>query len=171
MRYRLTPKDLVNVIEAYTVSLEPMTAIAARYNVTRQCIHRALKRSNIDTSGRKIAVSCSACGKVIKRHKSEIRNKRHLFCSIDCYYAFLGAHQTRTYQQSLEGQQRARDVVSGYFDLQPLHVVHHENGNNWHNEPDNLKVFATQGDHIRYHLWAASDSVDILPLWDGSLEI
>ena len=35
--------------------------------------------------------------------------------------------------------------------LRPEEVVHHEDGNTWNNDPDNIYVFATKADHSRYH--------------------
>jgi hypothetical protein len=53
-------------------------------------------------------------------------------------------------------------VVSKYFDLQPGHVVHHEDRNDFNNHPSNLRVFANNGDHVRHHRGF------IVPiLWDG----
>jgi len=35
--------------------------------------------------------------------------------------------------------------------LKPGEVVHHVDGNKRNNTPDNLMVFASQGDHVRWH--------------------
>jgi hypothetical protein len=66
-------------------------------------------------------------------------------------------------------------------------VVHHKDRNDYNNAPDNLMVFACNGDHIRYHhlmrhLFANPisnprqkawdryhpDACDVPILWDGS---
>ncbi len=55
-------------------------------------------------------------------------------------------------------------VVSKAFDLLPGQVVHHEDRNCNNNSLGNLKVFANQGDHIRYHRLGAEYS---RPAWEG----
>ncbi len=37
--------------------------------------------------------------------------------------------------------------------LEEDEVVHHEDENRHNNDPSNLRVFASQGDHLRYHAW------------------
>jgi hypothetical protein len=67
------------------------------------------------------------------------------------------------YVRSRQGQRIARKIVAKLFPLEPGHVVHHEDRNAFNNEPFNLKVFQTQGDHTRYHR-----GFEVEPLWDGA---
>ena len=169
MAVRLTPREQVDIIHAYTIGLEPMVEIAKRYNKTRQGIYKVIKRAGINPAeyGR-LAVSCTACGEVTTRPRCQVRNRRHLFCSQECYYGYLEGKQQGEYNGNRHGQRIARAVVSQYFELKPGHIVHHEDRNTRNNEPRNLRVFANQGDHIRYHRWGA-DGIEIKPVWDGSL--
>lgn len=160
---RLTPKDQVNIIRAYTEQLTSMIELAKQYGITRQGIRKVLKRSGVNTSKHKITVSCSTCGKEIIRNKCQIRKSLNHFCNHDCYYAFLEAGNGNPYIQNRQGQRIARKKVAELFDLQSGNIVHHDDRNTLNNMLHNLKVFRNQGDHIRYH---RGFTVEIL--WDGS---
>lgn len=155
--------DRVDIVKAYTIDLIPMIELANKYNVTRQAIYKILKNMGVDTSKKLIKVSCSACGEIIERNKSRIRKQRNHFCNYECYHAFLDAGNGSIYISNRQGQRIARKIVSHFFDLQNDHIVHHEDRNNFNNLPNNLRVFACQGDHIRYHR-----GFDIEPIWNGS---
>lgn len=161
---KLTPKDQVDIIRAYTEQLTPMILLADQYGLTRQGIHKMLKKAGIDTTKRKWLVSCSTCGAEIERNRCDIRKQLNHFCCTECYYAFLEAGNGNPYIQNRQGQRIARVKVAELFDLLPTHIVHHEDRNTLNNQPWNLKVFRNQGDHIRYH---RGFIVDIL--WEGSL--
>ncbi len=162
---KVMPKDRVDIINAYTVDLEPTISIAARYDVTRQAIWKILKAEGVKTSGNgKVTVSCCACDKEMIRWRYHVRNRINLFCGDTCYFAYLAAgNGSGPYIQNRHGQRIARRKVSGLFDIQPGNVVHHEDRNTLNNMINNLRVFRNQGDHIRYHRGA-----DIDPVWDGS---
>lgn len=161
-RARLTAKQKVDIIEAYDIQLETMISLAARYGVTRQAIHKILKRAEVDTTKHKYPVSCTTCGEITFRHKGQIRKRLHHFCSSKCYHAFLEAGNGFPYIESTHGRRIGRAIVSQFFSLQEGHIVHHEDRNQFNNEPENLRVFATSGDHLRYHR-----GFDVEPIWDG----
>lgn len=168
---KVTESAKGDIVRAYTEELEPMISIAKRYGITRQGIWKVLNKAGIDTSKRlgntRHEVTCLACKETFIKGRAYIRQHRHVFCSRDCYFAFLEAKQEGSYKYWRHGMRIAREVVSQYFDLQERNVVHHEDRNCYNNHPSNLKVFATNGDHVRYHRWSA-DGVEIEPLWDGS---
>ena len=159
---RLTRNQKVDIINAYSNDLTPMITLATQYGVSRQAIHKLLRKAGIDTKKQRLPVSCSVCGMEILRTKARIRKQLNHFCSEDCYHAFLEAGNGLPYIQSRAGQKRARVIVSDHFSLQSGHVVHHENRNCLDNRLTNLKVFANNGDHTRYHR-----GFDVQPLWDG----
>ena len=160
---QLTPKEKVSIIKAYTEQLTPMIELAKQHNRTRHGIWKMLKKAGIDTSKRKVAVSCSTCGKEIKRTKARIRRQLNHFCGYECYFAFLEAGNGNPYIQNRQGQRIARKKVAELFDLQTGNIVHHNDRNTLNNMLHNLKVFRNQGDHVRYH---RGFTVEIL--WDGS---
>lgn len=169
---KVQPKQIVNIINAYSEQLEPIISIAARYNMSRQGVWKILKKVGVNTAkgaggASLISISCAACGKEIVVNRSRVRKRKRLFCDLTCYYAYLEAHQGGTYQQNRHGQRIARDKISKVFNLQPKHIVHHEDRNTLNNMLNNLKVFANQGDHIRYHRGQPDNIYDAIPLWEG----
>ena len=148
---KLDTKTQVNIIEAYEIGLVPVIDLALQYHVSRAAIYKVLKKHGVDTSKRKIPVSCTACSKTIHRPRYQIRKARHLFCDMQCYYAYLEAKQPGRYTANRHGQRIGREVVARYFDLRPEHVTHHIDRNDFNNDISNLIVFVNQGDHIRYH--------------------
>jgi len=163
MTKRLTIKAQVDIIEEYTEQLTPMIELAKRHGLTRQGVWKILKRAGIDTTNRKLPVSCAVCGAVIERHKCRIRKQLNHFCSEACYHAFLEAGNGHPYKPNRHGSRIGRMKVSKYFELKPGYIVHHENRSQFDNRLANLRVFATQGDHLRYHR-----GFDVEPIWDGS---
>ena len=158
---KLTKNDKVYIIIAYQ-ELTPMIELATKFNISRQAVYKILKKAGIDTAKHKIPVSCTTCGKELTRNKFQIRKQKNHFCNQECYTAFLQAGNGFPYIQNRQGQRIARSLVSKHFDLRDSYVVHHENRNCLDNKLKNLKVFATQGDHIRYHR-----GFDVTPLWDS----
>lgn len=148
-----------SVISGY-LSHIPVTQLAKRYGVTRQAIYKVLWAGGIDTAKKLQQVSCDCCGKLLERDRGRIRRQLHHFCGYECYYAWINAGDT--YIQSREGQRKARRAVSEHFALLPGYVVHHEDRNCLNNSIYNLRVFASQSDHIRYHR-----GMDIAPIWSG----
>ena len=146
----ITTEQVDAIIKGYEVDLVSMIDLANRYGVTRQAIHKLLRRYGIDTSKKRIEVTCCACGVSIMRPKCQLRNRKRVFCSDDCYHAFLGSIGD-SYKPWRHGQRIARMKVAKFFNLQEGNIVHHLDGNNFNNELHNLVVFANQGDHIRFH--------------------
>lgn len=161
-RVRLTHRQKVDIINRYRDNFTSMIQLAKEYAVTRQAIYKILKKAGIDTSKRKFPVSCTACGKELQRHRSYIRNRKHIFCDRHCYTLWLQAGNGFPLIENRQGQRVARSIVSQYFALQQGHVVHHEDRNDLNNQLSNLRVFANQGDHVRHHR-----DFDVEPLWDG----
>jgi hypothetical protein len=158
----LTQKQKVDIIQAYTEQLDTMVDLAKRYGRSRHGIWKMLKKAGVDTTKRKLVVSCSTCGKELKRTKGRIRKQPNHFCGYECYYAFLEAGNGNPYIQNRQGQRIAREKVSEYIELKEGYIVHHEDRNTLNNTIYNLKVFRNQGDHVRYHR-----GFDVEPLWDG----
>jgi hypothetical protein len=162
---RLTDKDKVDIIEQYTNGLVPMIKLSEQYGITRQGIHKVLRRAGVDTSKQaaNMVVSCTVCGTETPRLRCQVRNMKHHFCSNECYFAWLKHGNGNPLIMHKQGMRTARKVVQEYHALLPKEVVHHEDRNQFNNHPSNLKVFKNQGDHIRYHR-------DFLVpiIWDGS---
>lgn len=150
---RLTDKEKVDIIKRYTVGLETMINLAKEYGITRQGLYRILNKAGVNTSKEAawMDVSCSCCGKEIKRLRCNIRNNKHLFCNDDCYFAWLKHGNGNPFIVHRHSSRIARGVISKYYALQPKEIVHHEDRNQYNNNVKNLKVFKNNGDHVRYH--------------------
>lgn len=163
-RIRLTDKEIVDIVNRYMVGLEPMIKLAKEYGITRQGIYKVIKKCGIDTPKEaKLFVSCSCCGKEFEAHRSRIRRHKNVFCSPDCYDAWLKHGNGSPYVAHRQSSKTARAIISEYYALRPGNIVHHEDRNQYNNMLYNLKVFVNQGDHVRYHR-----GFNVPILWDGS---
>ena len=164
-----TDRDVVDIVRAYTVDLISMITLAKQYHMTRQGIWKILKRVGIDTSkasNGRIAVSCTVCGQETTYNRARFKVTKHPFCGEQCYHAWLKHGNGNPLIMHRHSGRIARTIVSKYFALTDKMIVHHEDRNQYNNTLDNLRVFANQGDHIRYH----RDFI-VLILWDGSKHI
>lgn len=159
--------DEQDVYHSYTVMLEPMISIAKRHQVTRQAVWYCLRRLGVDTDKVKngnIEVKCTWCKKSVTKKRSQVRDRRHIFCGEHCYYAWLNRKDWsgQPFIESNRGKKEAREVVSRYMLLLPGDIVHHEDRNQCNNALENLRVFNDAGEHTRYHR-----GFYVEPVWDG----
>ncbi len=158
----LSEMDQGAICGAYVDDLARMGDLAEKYDITRQGVWKVLTRHGVDTSKRKLKVQCYWCGGWFLRTKARIRASTRSFCCTehyDLYLRELGAD----YIENRQGGRIGRAVVSEHFDLEPGHIVHHEDKNQLNNDVRNLRVFVSQSDHIRYHRGVEW----IEPVWDG----
>lgn len=158
MRKKVQTQD---VVVRYTKLHQTMEEIGQHYGVTRQAIFKHLRKAGIDADqGERVTVECSMCGKEFSmtRKRWKLTDRPH--CSSDCY---ILRRSNPDYIPWRQGGRLARIIVQQYFKLQSGNIVHHEDGNQRNNKIENLKVFATQSDHLKYH-----HGRHIEPLWDGS---
>ena len=81
----------------------------------------------------------------------------------DKAYRFVRYGEHQPFIKNSNESRRSRKIVSYYFELRPEHIVHHEDRNERNNDPRNLKVFASNNEHMRYHRGYSAK-----PLWDGA---
>ena len=138
------------------------------FGATRQGVKKFLNKRGVDTSKRKYKIECDECGNEFEKTKSYIRNRTKNYCSPECYYAAI---HNPNYNQNRQGQRNARNVVRelGHI-LLSEEVVHHEDGNTENNDPMNLKVFANQSDHMRWHR-AGGEESGVVPVWRGNIKV
>ena len=163
---RLSDEQREEAVNRYQNSLEPMEEIASDFGVTRQCIHKILKKAGVNTAKeQKIERVCTVCGKSIQRPRSRARKSKKSFCSQECYISWLET-LGESYKPSNYHSRFARKVVTKYFPYSPEdgHILHHINKDCTDNRKINLMVFDSQGNHVRYHR-----GFQVTPLWDGRI--
>lgn len=130
--------------------------------VTGRSIIRFLNRSGIATHDSRRVVNCEHCGKEFKKVRGVWRKSKHHFCSHECYWEHL---KNPDYYRSVYHMRQSRDVVrSCGYHFGVDEVVHHIDGDNRNIDPDNLMVFANNGDHTRWHRMGEERS-GVIPVW------
>lgn len=164
---RLTSSQKDQIVRMFDVDKLSMREIGAVFGRSAASIQHVLRERGVETSKAvacHVEVTCHWCEAAFSKTRSQARiNKKHHFCSHDCYLDWL--HELgKDYLPDRNGQRTARRIVSGIIgEFAPEWIVHHIDGSALNNNPHNLMVFASQRDHIRFH--RGMDHV--APLWDG----
>jgi len=134
--------------------------------VTGRSVMRFLNREGIPTHLKKVRlVKCLECGKEFeKKRHCYLKSSKH-FCCMPCYWEHL---KNPNYVRAIYGTRIARQVVRecGHI-FSPGEVVHHIDSDNNNNDPKNLMVFESNGDHTRWHRSEHLQS-GVVPIWPAS---
>ena len=126
--------------------------IARRINRTRARVWQILKEYGLHIKYRKQMDSvCAYCNKSFKVWLSVVNNGRGKYCCNEHYYEHKRA--VSDYQPHRQGQRTARKRIEDWLGHKlPGHcIIHHEDGNHDHNEFNNIFVFPSHSDHLKYH--------------------
>lgn len=138
-----------------------MAELGKRYGVSRQRMAQVFESRGVQKRPLSVQVHCSSCGKELTRNRARI--KRRMFCDMDCYRVKLRESE---FQEDRHGRRLARAAVEQVFPLPEGCVVHHVDGNQGNNDLQNLMVFASHADHMRWHRYGLEES-GVVPLWRG----
>jgi hypothetical protein len=142
---------------------EPMASIAAAAGISRTGVWKHLRRAGVatDRTAPPIGTTCFHCGTPFVRHRWQVRQATHSFCSTACYSQHM-RNQGVGYSQHRAGQRHARKVVAAYYALPLGAVVHHHDKDNDNNDIRNLAVFSSHASHMSYHRGGKGAHI-----WDG----
>lgn len=87
---------------------------------------------------------CLKCGEFFPAYRSKVKMGHALYCSQTCYHA---SRNINLYQKNRYGNRIARRIMKA----KPGEIVHHKDGDCRNNDPPNLMVFESQGEHLKYH--------------------
>jgi len=141
-------------------ALYSLQMIADVLGVSRAGVKKYLNRNGIDTSKRKWVVVCDHCGVKFEKHRCQIRKNKNNYCTQPCYVKSMDNPE---YYINRQCQRNAREVVGacGYY-LSADEVVVFKDGDCNNSDPNNLMVFASHSDHMRWH---RGDRELVKPLW------
>lgn len=156
----------------YTEKSLPIQKIADMFGKHRVRIWQLLTGYGIHNKSR-VVRECLNCGKSFQVVRSRVREGGGKYCQDKCYYEHK---QSLGYDPSRQGQRIGRKVIEAYLGLTlPIgFIVHHEDGDQSHNEIENLWVFPDNSSHVSYH-HAKRNGNGMLPyakLWElpGKIE-
>ena len=146
------------LVRKFITGLVPMAALATEYRISRQAVHKIIRKAGVDiAAAAKPLVTCAVCNKSFTAARNRVRVTNTLTCSRECYNTFL---RRNNYRECRHGSRLARAIVEQYHVLKAGEVVHHIDGDQSNNRLENLMVFASQADHIRHHR-----GFEIMPVW------
>ena len=131
-----------------------MQEIGSIFNVTRQAVLKALNKHQVDKSkAERFVVPCDYCKKPVECTRKRWRAWHTRYCNQNCYHAHRAAITPFEGRPWRQGMRIARKVMEAHLgrELKAGEVVHHEDLDNTNNNIDNLILFVSQSEHLRYH--------------------
>lgn len=153
----------------YISHLLPVNEIARRIDRTRARVWQLLKEYNLHDKNRKQVVSiCAYCGQQFNIVQSKANKGFKRYCCAEHYHEHrrvVGGHK-----ENRHGRRIARKKIKDWlgFPLPPSCVVHHEDGDCLNNDLNNIYVFPSHAEHLKYH-HAKRHGTAVLPyteLWE-----
>lgn len=129
-----------------------LAEIAKVYGKSRQRIWQLIKLSGISTqTAERFKLHCPQCDREFETTRKRFRTTSLRYCSSECYQAHRLA--CSSYNPTRTGQRHSKAVIEAHLGrpLQGKETIHHLDGNCDNNNVDNLVLFASHAEHIRYH--------------------
>ena len=127
----------------YCDGLMTMQEIADRIGCTKQAVWCRLRKMGVAYRGGPVDRKCKKCGEAFKAQRKRLKNGAAMYCSMRCYQSDVSIFGS----YSKHGQRKGREVACA----KPKEVVHHVNGDNLDNRPENLIIFKSNAAHISFH--------------------
>lgn len=155
---KLTSKEIVSLYNGMT----RVNDIAELAGISRQGVFNILKDAGVTTYKRKsVEVVCQFCKERFTKYHTNVSESN--YCSSQCFHAshsVAGMYSNRgsgftplsdkAAHRKLSGIARKTVMESGII-LEPGQVVHHINGDRNDNRIENLRVFNSHSEHMRFH--------------------
>lgn len=152
-------------IELWQVDHYSLGMIGEFYGVSRPAVKKYLNRRGIPTAVEKIPVPCYLCKRIVYKHRSHIRNTRHQFCCLPCYYETLAQLD---YTEDRDSQRNARKALYGLFRPTHLNSIHFIDGNPKNDDVNNIIVFEFTGAKRRWERAGGINS-GVIPVWPPAI--
>lgn len=127
----------------YCDDLLTMQEIADRVGCKKQAVMHRLNKMGVAYRGGPVPRKCKHCGETFSANRKRLKNGKSLYCSIYCYQSDVSVSG----KLSHAGQRAGRRVANA----REGEVVHHINGDNFDNRPENLIVFGSHAQHAGFH--------------------
>lgn len=125
--------------------------IGLMFGYSRQTIYNYAKKYGLSTK-EKFDIPCAYCNKLVNITRARYRaNKKRGFCNQECYHKYN--RQFTENKDSKQGRRIARKVIEEHlgYELPDGNVVHHLDDDETNNNIDNLIVFISHSEHMRFH--------------------
>ena len=147
--FNMSKIDTVTLDVMYNEKLLRINEIAYITGKTRQRIWQLLKEYGLHNKSR-VVRCCLNCGKSFEVVRSRARSGSDKYCKEQCYFDHKASFN---YIPDRQGQRIGRKVIEDWLghSLPEGFIVHHEDGDQSNNGIDNLIVFPSNSEHIKYH--------------------
>jgi hypothetical protein len=147
-------ENIESIEDMYLNQHLTMKEIGHIFGVTRQAVYKTFKHYDIPTvTAERFSVPCDYCNKEFETTRKVWKSSMTHYCSQGCYHAHRSSITPFEGRPNKHGMRIARKVMEIHLKrpLKDGEVVHHEDKDNTNNHIDNLILFVSQSEHLRYH--------------------
>jgi predicted Zn-ribbon and HTH transcriptional regulator len=125
--------------------------ICEEFKLSRVSIYNILKKVDILPNRKSLTLlTCKKCGTSFIRKTSLTKTENGGYCSVKCFAS------ARTINPEAPRKSRAGDIARKVLQsvgivLLPGQVIHHKDGDRNNCDKDNLQIFNSHSEHMKYH--------------------
>jgi len=149
-KHSVIPKEELE--DLYLIKHLTLAEIGKIYGKSRQRIWQLIKIAGIVTdTAERFFVQCPQCNVEFETTRKRFRNTALRYCSPNCYHTHRAS--CSSYNPSRTGQRQAKAIMEAHLgrSLHGKETIHHLDGDCKNNNIDNLILFASHAEHMRYH--------------------